>query len=68
MSRQDHEGAAALMYLLAHNNDITVVKNTKNLMLMFKADVDRTFTPGIAAAIGRSGALANPGEDLINEQ
>lgn len=67
VTRQDAEGAAALMYLLEHRNDVTVVKNTKNLTLMFKIDLERTFTPGVAAAMGRAGGvIALPGEDLLD--
>ena len=66
VSRQDAEGVAALMHLLKHRNDVTVVKNKQNLMLMFKIDLERTFTPGVAEAMSRGGVLANPGEDLLD--
>jgi hypothetical protein len=68
VTRQDPESAAALMYLLAHNNDVTVVKNKKNLTLMFKSDVDRIFTPDLARTMDRAGLLALPGEDLVDER
>lgn len=65
VSRQDPEGAAALMYLLERNPEVTVVKNKSNLTLMFKVDVDRVFTPGVAEAMTRGGMTAIPGEDLL---
>lgn len=66
VSRQDELEAAALMHLLKHKHDVTVVRLGSRLTLMMKADVDRTFTPGVAQAMARSGVLANPGEDLIH--
>lgn len=68
VTRQDPENAAALMYLLEHNQEVTVVKNRKNLTLMFKSDVDRVFTPDLHRTMDARGILALPGEDLVDER
>jgi hypothetical protein len=67
VTRQDAEGAAALMWLLASHKrraEITIVKNRKNLTLMFKDDLNRTFSPGVVAGLDRAGITALPEEDL----
>lgn len=66
VSRLDVEGVAALMWLLENRRDITVVKNRTNVTLMFHEDVDRTFTPDVAAAMYRGSIIGNRGEDLFH--
>lgn len=66
VTRRDAEGAAALMHLLRHRPDVTVVKNKQNLTLMLKEDLERTFSPGVAKSLVDSRTLATPTEDLLD--
>ncbi len=66
VTRQDAEGVAALMHLLKHRNDVTVVKNKQNLTLVLRADLDLTFTPGVTAAMGKGRILSTPTDDLLD--
>jgi hypothetical protein len=68
VSRSDPEFAAALMWLLLNNNEVTVVKNRDRATLMYKADVDAVFTPGVHAAMARGSVIVRPGEDLFDER
>lgn len=68
VSRTDVDGAAALTLLLERRPELTVVKNKANLMLMFREDVDRIFTPQLANEMAKARVLSYSGEDLTDEQ
>lgn len=61
----DPEGVAALMHLIGTRRDLTVVKNKKQATLMYREDVDASFSPEIARSMNRGHLLAYPNEDLF---
>lgn len=65
---RDEEGVAALMYLIQHDESVTVVKSKKKLMLMVKADADTVFSPGMTNLMYRNGVIASPTEDLFHAE